>query len=79
MLETHKDKIENYSQIADYRSQAAKKSDFERTELNKEKTGVEIHGVRAINPGERQGNPHLGFGLCADGLWHGRDYGGARP
>ena len=50
MLETHKDKIENYSQIADYRSQAAKKSDFERTELNKEKTGVEIHGVRAINP-----------------------------
>ena len=50
MLETHKDKIENYSQIADYRSQAAQKSDFERTELNKEKTGVEIHGVRAINP-----------------------------
>ena len=50
MLETYKDKIENYSQIAEYRSQAAKKSDFERTELNKEKTGVEIRGIRAINP-----------------------------
>ncbi len=45
-----KDKINNLSEIEDYKSQAAKKSDFERTELSKEKTGVEIKGIRAINP-----------------------------
>ena len=45
-----KDQIDNYAQIEDYKAQAAKKSDFERTELVKEKTGVEIKGVKAINP-----------------------------
>ena len=33
-----------------YKKTAALKSDFERTELNKEKTGVEIKGIKAINP-----------------------------
>ena len=42
--------IENYDEILKYREEAAKKSDFERTELVKDKTGVEIKGVRAINP-----------------------------
>ena len=42
--------IENYDEIVKYREEAAKKSDFERTELVKDKTGVEIKGVRAINP-----------------------------
>ncbi len=45
-----KDKIKNFDEIEAYREEAAKKSDFERTELAKEKTGVEIKGVRAINP-----------------------------
>ena len=48
------EKIENLSEIEAYKAEAAKKTDFERTELSnaagKEKTGVEIIGVRAINP-----------------------------
>jgi len=43
-------KIENSEEIEQYQVAAAKKSDFERTELVKEKTGVEVKGVRAINP-----------------------------
>ncbi len=42
--------ITNFDEIENYRMEAAKKSDFERTELVKDKTGVEIKGVRAINP-----------------------------
>ena len=49
-IETHSDKIENLDEIKAYQEQAAHKSDFERTELAKEKTGVEIKGIRAINP-----------------------------
>ena len=41
---------ENITEIEEYQEKAAKKSDFERTELVKEKTGVEIIGIRAINP-----------------------------
>ena len=44
------DKLENLDEIEAYKAAAAKKSDFERTELIKEKTGVELKGVRAINP-----------------------------
>ena len=43
-------KLENYAEVAAYREAAGKKSDFERTELAKEKTGVELKGVKAINP-----------------------------
>ena len=50
LIEQHKAQIENYEEIAAYREAAARKSDFERTELNKDKTGVEIKGIRAINP-----------------------------
>ena len=49
-VEKWADKIENYAEVAAYREAAGKKSDFERTELAKEKTGVEIKGVKAINP-----------------------------
>ena len=45
-----KDSLENYAEIEAYKAQAAKKSDFERTELVKEKTGVKLIGVNAINP-----------------------------
>ncbi|MBR5922181.1 MAG: leucine--tRNA ligase [Clostridia bacterium] len=44
------DKISNYAEVEAYVSESAKKSDFERTELNKEKTGVKLQGVMAINP-----------------------------
>ena len=45
-----KDRIENWDDVSAYVEEAAHKSDFERAELNKEKTGVKIQGVRAINP-----------------------------
>ena len=44
------DKLENIDEVKAYQAQAASKSDMERTELNKEKTGVELKGVRGINP-----------------------------
>ena len=50
LLEQRKDVISNYDEIAEYRAAAARKSDFERTELNKDKTGVCIAGLKAINP-----------------------------
>jgi leucyl-tRNA synthetase len=49
-IESRKDKLDNYQEIADYRGAASKKSDFERTELVKDKTGVKLSGIRAINP-----------------------------
>ena len=44
------DKIENLDEVEEYQKQASLKSAFERSELNKEKTGVEIKGIKAINP-----------------------------
>ncbi|MBE7010894.1 MAG: leucine--tRNA ligase [Ruminococcaceae bacterium] len=49
-LDTHKDKIKNYNEVLAYRESAAKKSEFERTELAKEKTGVRLDGLMAVNP-----------------------------
>ncbi len=49
-IDKYKDEIQNWEQIAAYREQAARKSDFERSELAKEKTGVEIQGLSAVNP-----------------------------
>ncbi len=50
ILDKYKDDITNWSAVEDYRVQAARKSDFERSELNKEKTGVVIEGLSAVNP-----------------------------
>ena len=50
LIEKYKDKIENLDEIREYQKEVSKKSDFERTELSKEKTGVEIKGLKAINP-----------------------------
>ena len=50
MLDKYKEDIKNWDAIQDYREQAAKKSDFERSELAKEKTVVAIDGLSAINP-----------------------------
>ena len=50
LIDKYKDQITNYAEIIAYREAAAKKSDFERTEMAKDKTGVQIEGIRAINP-----------------------------
>ena len=50
LLEKWADKIKNYDEVCTYKQEAAKKSDFERTELSKEKSGVKLIGVTAINP-----------------------------
>lgn len=50
ILDKYKDRIGNWEDITAYREQAAKKSDFERSELAKEKTGVRIDGLMAVNP-----------------------------
>ncbi|MCM1027743.1 MAG: leucine--tRNA ligase [Roseburia sp.] len=50
LIEKYKEEIKNYPELTAYREQAAKKSDFERTELAKEKTGVQIDGLTATNP-----------------------------
>ncbi len=50
ILDKYQDQIKNWDQILAYREQAARKSDFERSELAKEKTGVEIDGLSAVDP-----------------------------
>ncbi len=50
LIEKYKADIENYKEVVDYREQASKKSDFERTELAKDKTGVCLKGISAVNP-----------------------------
>ncbi|MBR1874340.1 MAG: leucine--tRNA ligase [Eubacterium sp.] len=49
-LDRYKDEIKNWDDILAYREAASRKSDFERTELAKEKTGVVIEGLTAVNP-----------------------------
>ena len=49
-LDKYKDQIKNWEEIVAYREQASRKSDFERAELAKDKTGVAIDGLTAINP-----------------------------
>ena len=50
LIDKYKDEIRNWAEIEAYREQAARKSDFERAELAKEKTGVKIDGLTAVNP-----------------------------
>ena len=50
IIDKYKDELKNWDAIAAYREQAARKSDFERAELAKEKTGVKIEGLTAVNP-----------------------------
>ena len=50
IIEKYADKIENIDEVRAYQQEAAKKSEFERTELSKEKTGVKLCGILAINP-----------------------------
>ncbi|MBQ5398339.1 MAG: leucine--tRNA ligase [Ruminococcus sp.] len=50
LIEKWADKLENIDEIREYQLQASKKSDFERTEVAKDKTGIRLKGVEAINP-----------------------------
>lgn len=50
LLDSLKDRIENLDRLNEYRTYAGRKSDFERTELSREKTGVQIQGIMAVNP-----------------------------
>lgn len=50
VLDKYKERIKNWDEIVAYREQAARKSDFERSELAKDKTGVCIDGLMAVNP-----------------------------
>lgn len=50
LIEKMKDSITNYDEVLAYKTEASKKSEFERTELAKEKTGVKLEGIYAVNP-----------------------------
>ncbi len=50
LVEKMKDSITNYAEVEAYKAEAAKKSEFERTELAKDKTGVKLEGIYAVNP-----------------------------
>ena len=50
LIEKWADQLENMDEIRAYQEKSARKSDFERTEMAKEKTGVQLKGVRGINP-----------------------------
>ncbi|MCM1167849.1 MAG: leucine--tRNA ligase [Lachnospiraceae bacterium] len=50
LIEKWADKLGNMDAVREYQAAAARKSDFDRTEMNKDKTGVKLDGVRAINP-----------------------------
>ena len=56
-LEKWKDAVSNWDAVSAYRDEAARKSDFERSELNKDMTGVLLDGVRAVNPATREEIP----------------------
>lgn len=50
IIDRHKDQITNFDEVLQYREEAKKKSEFERTQLNKEKTGVKLSGLAAVHP-----------------------------
>ncbi len=50
LIEKWSDKLENIEEVRAYQIEASKKSDFERTEVAKDKTGIRLNGVEAINP-----------------------------
>ncbi|MFC1598559.1 leucine--tRNA ligase [Patescibacteria group bacterium] len=50
LVEKYRDQIDNYNEVKDYVEQTRRKSELERTNLEKTKTGIELHGLKAINP-----------------------------
>ena len=57
LIEKYKDKIENITEIENYQEKARNKSDIERTDLSKEKSGVQLKGIKAINPANNKEIP----------------------
>lgn len=61
IVDNLKDKIKNWEEVEAYRKQTAKKSEFDRTEMNKEKSGVKLEGISAINPiNQREVDVYIG-------------------
>ena len=50
LIDKYKDRLSNYDEVSRYREECAKKTEFERTQLVKDKTGVRLDGISAINP-----------------------------
>jgi leucyl-tRNA synthetase len=50
IVDSLKDKIKNWDEVEQYRKETAKKSEFDRTEMNKDKSGCKLEGITAINP-----------------------------
>ena len=57
LVDELKDKIKNWSEVEAYRKTVSKKSEFDRTEMNKEKTGIKLEGIEAINPANGKSVP----------------------
>src|SRR5699024_2601882 len=57
LIEKYKDEIDNLAEIRKYQERVSKISEFERTDLSREKTGVEIQGLKAINPATKKEIP----------------------
>jgi len=57
LIEKYKNQIENFKEVEKYQDKASNKSDLERTDLAKEKTGVELKGIEAINPANNEEIP----------------------
>ena len=77
LIDKYKDRIGNFDAIQTYRDECAKKTEFERTQLVKDKTGVCIDGLTAINPVNGKKDSDFYCGLCHDGLRYWRDHGGS--
>ena len=77
LIDKYKEELKNWDEIAAYREEAAKKSDFERSELAKEKTGVDIRRLKGSQSGQRKRNPNLDFRLCTDVLRNRCNHGSA--
>ncbi len=75
LIDKYADRISNMDAIKAYRSECAKKTEFERTQLVKDKTGVKIEGLEAVNPVNGKKNSDLYCRLCNDGVWYRSHHG----
>lgn len=74
IIDKYSDRISNMDEITSYRNACAKKTEFERTQLVKDKTGVCIKGLDAVNPVNGK-KIRVYFRLCYDGIRNRRNYG----
>ena len=79
LLNKWKERIANWADVEAYKQAAARKSDFERGELNKDKTGVRLEGIEVIESRHRQGRADVRLRLCSYELRHGHCHGRSRP